>query len=149
MIEKLNKKDIRKAALVYKNGISLEIPKGNMQLKECIERLKNIECFVYKNKKIEGLVSFELIKPVIRLDFICSLKLRKGIGKKLIKKLADYALRKKIKLIYSNVSSKDKRALSFYKYLGFKKYGKYYANKNFLLYKIKASPSKILSSIKH
>ena len=148
MIKKLNKKDIKKAALVYQKGLSLEIPKGNMQLKECIERLKNIECFIYKNKKIEGLISFELIKSVIRLDFICSLKLRKGIGKKLMKKLADYALRKKIKFIYSNVSSKDKIALKFYKYCGFKKYGKYFANKNFLLYKIKASPSEILNSIK-
>lgn len=142
MIEKLKKKDIVEAAKVYNKGLRMEIPKGHNTLNYTKKYLKEIYCFVYKeNNKILGLVSFKFkTKDKIQMDFICAIKLRKGIGKKLIIKLKEFAVNNKVKMIYSNVSSKDKRVLEFYKNCGFKTYSKYYANKSFMLYRIKSKP---------
>lgn len=138
MIKKLKIKDMKETARIYNKGLQMEIPKGYATLEETIKELKKINCFVHKSKnKIDGLITFKKRKDGIVIDFICSLKLRKGIGKELINKLIVYSINNKINNIYSNVSNKDKRVLKFYDSLGFKKYGEYYENKNLLLYKIK------------
>lgn len=152
MIEKLKKREVIEAAKVYSKGLSMEIPKGRCRLHKLITILdKEVECFVHKtNNKIDGLISFEFNgKSKIKVDFICALKLRKGIGKRLMKKLANYCLRRNIKSIYSNVSTKDKKVMSFYKYCGFKKYGQYYAGKDFLLNRVKATPTDIKMALKN
>lgn len=150
MIEKLKKKDIVEAAKVFNKGLSMEIPKGYATLDETTALLNKIHTFVHKtNSKIDGLLSFEYKnKDKIKIKFICALNLRKGIGKKLIKKLVNFALRKRIKFIYSNVSTKDKRVMKFYESCGFKKYGQYYARKDFLLHRVKAKPEKINKAFK-
>ncbi len=144
MIEKLKNKDLKKAAKVYNKGLKMEIPPGSSTIQETIDHLKKELTFVYKeNNKIEGLVTFNLKNKEIRMRFICAMKLRKGIGKKLMKKLVDFSTKNKVKMIYSNVSLKDKRVLEFYNFLGFKKYQSYYSNRNFKLYRIKAKPKEI------
>ncbi|HKZ34163.1 MAG TPA: GNAT family N-acetyltransferase [Candidatus Nanoarchaeia archaeon] len=137
MIEKLKSKDLEEAAEVYIKGLSMEKPEGYATLKETVNKLRKINCLVHKSKnEIDGLVTFKEDKNSITIDFICSLRLRKGIGKKLMKELISYSKRNKINIICSTVSSKDKRVIKFYDSLGFKKYGKYHKNK-LLLYKIK------------
>ena len=137
MIEKLKKKNIEKAAKVYIKGLSMEKPKGYATLKETINDLGKLNCFVHKSKgKINGLITFKKIKNKAILNFICSLKLRRGIGKRLMKRVIKYSIKNNINYIYSRVSSKDKRVLKFYDSLGFKKYGEQNKN-NLLLYKIK------------
>ncbi len=150
MIEKLKQKDIIEAAKVYNKGLQMEIPKGYATLNETIKHLKEVRTFVYKeNQKIKGLISFkEKSKGKIQMDFICVLVLRKGIGKKLMKKLADFAVKEKINFIYSNVSSKDKRVMNFYENCGFKIYGKYFSGKTFMLYRIKAKPNWIKDALR-
>lgn len=142
MIEKLKQKDVKEAAKVYNKGLQMEIPKGYATLDETIKHLKEVRTFVYKeNQKIKGLISFkQKEKNKIKIDFIYALILRKGIGKKLMKKLADFSIKNKIELVYSNVSSKDKRVMNFYENCGFKIYGKYFSGKNFMLYRLKAKP---------
>ena len=118
----------------------MENPKGYATLKETANNLKKLGCFIHKsNNKIDGLITFRKRGNNIILDFICSLKLRKGIGSKLINKLTAYSLSKKINSIYSNVSGKDKRVIKFYHSLGFKKYGEKRSKRGLLLYKIKLS----------
>lgn len=137
MIEKLKGKDIEETAKVYIKGLSMEKPKGYATLKETINNLKKLKCFIHKSKnKIDGLVTFKKRGDKIIIDFICAIKLRKGIGKELMNKLIKYSIKNKINVLYSTVSSKDKRVLKFYDFFGFKKYGEYYKNK-LLLYKIK------------
>ncbi|MFH1365192.1 MAG: GNAT family N-acetyltransferase [archaeon] len=150
MIEKLKKKNIKKAAKIYYAGIKMEIPPGRSSLEEIIKKLNKVETFVYKKKnQINGLVSFVIGKNKVKIDFICAMKLRKGVGKKLIKHLAIFSLRKKIKYIYSNVSSKDKRVIEFYDFCGFKRYGekKIKLKKKFILYRIKAKPEWIKEAL--
>ena len=150
MIERLKSKDIREAAKVYNKGLRMEIPKGFSTLNKTIKHLKEVETFVYKkNNKIKGLISFIFKnKNKIKIDFICALEQRKGIGTALMKRLTKFSIRKKIKFIYSNVSSQDKRTIKFYESCGFKRYGKYFADKNFMLFRIKAKPEWILEKIK-
>jgi GNAT superfamily N-acetyltransferase len=137
MIEKLKNKDIEEAAKAYLKGLSMEKPKGYSTLKETINDLRKLDCFVHKSRgKIDGLITFKKRGKSIILDFICSMKLRKGIGKQLMNKLILYSKRNKIRIIYSNVSGRDKRVIKFYDKIGFIKYGKCRKN-NLLLYKIK------------
>ena len=105
---------------------------------------------MYKeDKKIIGILSFAHKKGnKIRIEFIYSNKLRKGIGKKLIKKLANYALKNRIGFIYTSVSSNDERAINFYRNCGFKFNGKYHSYRNMILYRIKAMPKLIRDIIK-
>lgn len=63
-------------------------------------------------------------------------------------KLADFAIKNKIDLITSWVSSKDKRAMNFYKSCGFRKYAKYYMDKNFMLYRLRAKPEWVKEAVK-
>jgi N-acetylglutamate synthase-like GNAT family acetyltransferase len=151
VIEKLKLKDIKEAAIVYNKGLQMEIPKGpKYKLKHLIKVISKPKIFVFKEKdKIKVFVSFKMKnKENVKMDFICVTKLRRGIGKKLMKKLAEYSLKNKIRYIYSNVSSKDKRVMGFYEKMGFEKYQKYYANKDFMLYRIKAKPEWILEFLK-
>ena len=149
MIEKLKKKDIRKAAIVYNKGLRMEIPRGKSTLKRTTTILsKEEECLVYKEgDKIIGLVTFEKKGKNIKIRFICTLKLRKGIGKKLMICLARIAIKREIKYLFSNVSTKDKRVIKFYDYCGFKKYDSYEAERGFILNKIKVSLREVLSYI--
>lgn len=142
MIEELKSKDIEEAMKVYYKGLRMEIPRGNAKLNEIKKHLEEVHTFVYKEKQeIKGLISFRLKeKDKIKIDFICALILRKGIGKSLMKKLADYSIKEKIDFICSNVSSKDKRVMKFYEYCGFKVYERYFSRRNFMLYRIKAKP---------
>jgi hypothetical protein len=145
MIEKLNKRDLEEAAKIYIKGLSMEKPKGYATLKETISDLKKLNCFIHKTEnKIDGLITFNIENKEIIICFICAIKIRKGIGKKLMKRLAVYSLKNKIETIKCIVSSRDKRALGFYQSLGFKKYDKYFKRKNFLLYKIQINPKNIL-----
>ena len=149
MIEKLKKKDIQEAEKVYNKGLLMEIPPGHPSKEAVLKELKENYIFIHKeNNKIKGLISFRILSNnKIRIDFICSIILRKGIGKKLMKKLADFSIRKKIKLIITAESSKDKRARNFYKNCGFKKYGECNSN-NLKLYRIKTKPEIIKKNIK-
>lgn len=142
MIEKLKRKDVEEAARVYNKGLQMEIPSGYSTLNESINHLKKLNTFVYKERnKIRGLISFtSKNKDKIKIDFICAIKPRKGIGKKLINELADFSLKNNIQWIYTAMSSKDKRAMSFYKNCGFKKNGKYSSYQNLTLYRIRAKP---------
>ncbi len=63
-------------------------------------------------------------------------------------KLADFSIKEKIEFIYSNVSSKDKRVMNFYKNCGFKIYGRYFSGKTFVLYRIKAKPEWIKEALR-
>lgn len=149
-LEKLKKKDIKEAAKVYQKGLSMEIPKGYCNLDKLIKVLdKEVLGYVYKIKnKIKGLVSFYFNgKDRIVIDFICALIQRKGIGTKLMKKLANLALKKKVRYIYSTVLTKDKKVMAFYKNCGFKKYKQYYAKKDFLLYGVKVKPIEMINAI--
>ncbi len=150
MIEKLKQKDVKEAAKVYNKGLQMEIPKGYATLDETIKHLKEVRTFVYKeNQKIKGLISFkQKEKNKIKVDFICALVLRKGIAKRLMKKLADFSIKEKVLFIYSNVSSKDKRVMNFYENCGFKIYGKYFSGKTFMLYRIKAKPEWIKEALR-
>ena len=149
MIELLKKTDIEEAAKVFNHGLQMEIPKGYATLDETIERLKNVITFVYKeNQKIKGLISFGFKeKGKIKVDFICALALRKGIGTILMEKLADFSIKNNIIFIYSRISSKDKRAIKFYGHCGFKKYGEHAVAKDFMLYKVKAEPRLVKEAI--
>ncbi|MBM3206737.1 MAG: GNAT family N-acetyltransferase [Candidatus Staskawiczbacteria bacterium] len=150
MIEKLKEEDVREAAIVYNRGLQMEIPKGYSTLDETIKHFKEVRTFVYKeNQKIKGLISFkEKSKGKIKIDFICALILRKGIGKKLMMKLADFTIKENIDFVYSNVSSKDKRVMNFYENCGFKIYGRYFSGKTFMLYRIKAKPEWIKDALR-
>jgi len=88
-IEKLKLNDLEETAKVYNKGLQMEMPKGYHTLNETLKHLKEVYTFVYKeNQKIKGLISFELKKKnKIKIDFICTLNLRKGIGKNLMNKL--------------------------------------------------------------
>lgn len=148
-IEKLKRKDIAQAAKVYNKGLSMEIPPGKATLEETKITLRKVKCFVYKEKrKIQGLITFTKTGNSIIVEFICSLKLRKGIGRNLMIKMANSALKENVKTVYSNVSSKDKRVINFYDSCGFKKYGQYESKirKGFILNKIKATPKSIISN---
>lgn len=149
MIEQLKKKDIEEAAKVYSLGLQMQIPKSYLPLEEIIKNLRKLKLFVYRNKtKIKGLLSFTPKgKNSLEIDFICSLELRKGIGKKLIKRLAEFSVKRKIRTIYSNVSSKDKRVINFYESCGFEVYGKPRISNKLKLYKLKTIPQKILNKI--
>ena len=143
MIEKLKKKDIEKAAKIYNKCSLMQNPPKKSSLEETIKKLSADRCLVYKeNNKILGLIRYKKDKK-IEIKFICSLRKRQGIGKKLIYKLVKMF---KNKTINTTVSSRDKRALAFYNSLGFKKYGQYKSKtrKNFILYKIKANSKDIL-----
>ena len=144
-IGKLKKKDIDEAVKVYLKGLSMEIPKGYSTKEDAKRKLNGINSFVYKEGgKILGLITFTLeYKKKIKINFICAIKPRKRIGKKLMKKLAKFAIKNKIKMIQSTMSSKDKRATNFYEKCGFRKYGKDISN-NFVLYRIKVKPEEIL-----
>lgn len=147
-IEKLKLKDLKEAAKVYYKGLQMEIPKGRQSLDNVINLLGKIHTFVYKeNGKIRGLVTFELRGNKIRMNFICAMVLRRGIGEKLMKKLVDFAMKNKVRFIYSSVSSKDKRVMIFYDKLGFKRYSSYSASRNFIIYRIKARPEDIRDAI--
>ncbi len=146
MIEKLKKENVVKAAKIYYCGLSMQVPKGYWALREIINHLNKINVFVYKDaKKILGLVSFKIKhENEIYIDFICAVESGKGIGKKLMRYLAYFAYKNKVKYILSHVSTKDKKVMKFYESCGFKKYAQYYARKDFLLYRIKAKPKKII-----
>lgn len=149
-IEKLKKKNIKEAAKVYQKGLSMEIPKGYCKLDKLIKVLdKEVLCYIYKiDNKIKGLISFYFKgKYNIVVDFICAIYQGRGIGTKLMKKLADYALKKKVRYICSNVSTKDKKVMTFYKNCGFKKYKQYYVRKGFLLYNVKTKPKDMIKTI--
>ena len=150
MIEKLKQKDVKEVAKIYNKGLQMEIPRGYATLDETINHLRKVRTFVYKeNQKIKGLISFKKkSKNKIQIDFICALVLRKGIGKELMIKLADFSIKEKIEFIYSNVSSKDKRVMNFYKNCGFKIYGRYFSGKTFVLYRIKAKPEWIKEALR-
>lgn len=150
MIEKLKEKDIKETAKIHNKGLRMQIPKGHSSLDKTIKNLKKVHVFVYKeNKKIKGVILFKLKqKNKITINFICALTTRRGIGKKLIKKLVNFPVKEKIEFIYSNVSSKDERAMNFYKKCGFKIYKKCFLEKNFMLYKIKAKPEWVKKAIK-
>ena len=145
MIEKLKRKDIQKAAKVYNKGLQMEIPPGFSTLDETLKKLETRHVFVYKDDgKINGLISFTLkSNDKIKIDFICAMKPRKGIGKKLMNKLVDFSIKNKIELIFTSASSIDKRALNFYESCGFEKFGKYRSYQNLVLYRIKTTPKLI------
>lgn len=151
MIERVKDSDRKEAAQVYIKGLQMEIPKGYASFEETINHLKKVVTFVYKiNRKIVGLIT--LAKRPDRdykIDFICALKKREGIGTELIKKASAFCKKRKVKYLYSNVSAKDNRVLEFYRHAGFKKYGKYFATKNFMLFKIKAKPEWIETHLKN
>ncbi len=62
-------------------------------------------------------------------------------------KLADFSLKNNVQWIYTTMSSKDKRAIGFYKKCGFKKIGKYPSYQNLILYRIRAKPDWIKRNI--
>ena len=126
MIEKLRKRDLEKAIIVSPKGLSLETPPGNMNNKIISRELKKTICYVHKTKgNLDGLTNFKINKNGnITLMFICAIRPRQGIGTELMHEVAKFALKKKIKWIYSGVSSKDKRATKFYYSLKFKPYSK-------------------------
>lgn len=104
--------------------------------------------YINNKKNIKGLVTFTFrTESAIDIIFICSIELRKGIGTKLIKELAEYAIKNKASVIYSAVSSGDKGVMKFYKNCGFRRYGKPYVEMKLVIYPIKASPKKILRSL--
>jgi len=117
-IEQLKKSDLTKAAKVYNKCLFMQNPPGKANLDETKKILSKIKCLVYKeNRKIIGLITYKENKNKIALDFICSLKKRKGIASALLKKVIEEG-----KPIFSSVSTNDKRVLNFYKKFGFRKY---------------------------
>ena len=51
LIERLDRKDLKEAALVYKRGVELEVPSGNLKLKKILRDLDRFDTFVYKQQK--------------------------------------------------------------------------------------------------
>ena len=151
MIEKLKNKDIKESAQVFVKGLSMQKPKplSKPNVNERMDILKSEgTCFIYKYKrKIIGLAYFNVKKANIKIRFICSLKKRKGIGSSLIKEVTLFAVKNKISLIYSTVSSEDERVIRFYDFCGFKRYNIYKASGNFTLYRIKAKPETIIEKL--
>ena len=47
MIEKLKSKDLEEAAEVYIKGLSMEKPEGYATLKETVNKLRKINCFLF------------------------------------------------------------------------------------------------------
>lgn len=150
MIEKLKKKDIIECARVYMAGQMMQVPKYKSTLKRTVRHLEGVQTFVYKeNVKIKGLVSFTIFgNGNLKMHFICALVLRVGVGKKLMKRLASLAVKDDLKYIISEVSSKDKRVMSFYESCGFKKYGEHKPTRNFMLILVRAKPERILERLK-
>ncbi len=147
MIERLNQKDINEAAKVNQLGKAMQIPSENQSIKKCLDQLERFSTFVYKkNGEIRGLLIFTFkTEFTIDMIFICSLDLRQGIASKLMKKLVAYGVKNKVTVIYSNVSSEDKRTMNFYKSCGFKRFGKPYEITGTIIYKTKATPKRIIS----
>jgi L-amino acid N-acyltransferase YncA len=147
-IEWLKKSEARKTAVVYAKGLAMETPIGIGGVDELESILcKKVKCLVYKKGgKIIGFVSFyPKGKNGLMIDFICSIDLRRGIGSALLKRLALYAKKKKIKSIYSVIYSRDKRVQNFYFGNGFA-IASEYVNKNGLtLQRIKSSPKAVLN----
>ena len=113
--------DIDEAARVFQQGLHREVPRGHEPLPLIRSNLRKYVCFVFKeNGKIEGLVWFKQMRNHITLEFICSRKLRRGIGYKLMLSVVKYAAQRKISRIWSGVSLRDKRASEFYHSLGFR-----------------------------
>lgn len=143
MIENLQKTDIPEAVKVYIEGLRMQIPPGDASSEKISKKLESeVITFVYKeNENILGLVSFKTLdKNSIKLDFICAIESGRGIGKSLMKELANYANGNNIKFIYSRASSRDIRTIKFYESCGFEVYGQEKSEESGLvLYKVKLS----------
>jgi len=147
-IEFLKSEEIDEAARVYVKGISMEIPPGRATLGSTRIILKKLYCFVHKaDARIDGVVTFRHRDESIDINFICALALRRGVGKALMERVADFGLDKNVDYIYSTVSSEDERVMKFYDYCGFKKYDEYFEKEGLLLHAVKAAPSEILDAI--
>jgi len=156
MIERLKKKDIPEAISLYQKLAKEQIPSMDMD-HECVsEKLFVNVCYVYKNEKgeIAGLVAFNCDPNyhLAELEFIGSSEKKKGIATNLIRKVAENINKSEVYEIYAEVSSKDKRAMKFYKSLGFKKHDKESddteSNDEFELYTVKATPAEIIKNAK-
>lgn len=71
------------------------------------------------------------------MKFIGVLTPGRGIGKKLMDHLIEFAKTNNIQKIISTVSTKDKRAMGFYNSFNFKKFDEDNINSNFIINKIK------------
>lgn len=152
MIERLRKRDLNEAARVFFEGMLLEKPPGRGTLSSIETHLRECIVFVDKEKgRIVGLISGREIAKGLRITFICALRQRCGIGSALMRRIAQYCVRKRIRFVYSNVSLQDERALRFYEKCGFKVYGRYsvdyISSKDLTLLRIKAEPRIILSAL--
>jgi ribosomal protein S18 acetylase RimI-like enzyme len=153
MIEELQAKDIKQVADVYVRGLAEQNPPGEkISPEQAEEKLRHKSCLVYKTGGvIEGLLLFSISDPrTITIDFICSLKHRRGVGSELLRYLAEHSGKEGIKYIHSTVSTWDKRAMDFYKHCGFKKYGERleeHGGQDFLLDKVRAVPDEIVKAL--
>ena len=113
-----------------------------MSTEEILKLLNRSTTFVYrKGKIIGGFVTFTE-NGSLHIEFICTDKLRKGIGSLLMVKVAKYAISNRIPKVVSTVSSTDKRAVGFYKSAGFKLTGMYEG----FLHRATADPANILKA---
>ena len=121
-IERLRKSDMKVAIKLFQKGLSLEVPPGKIEASAIKKELESTICYVHKTgNELDGLVNFKLNNSQnIRLMFICTTKLRKGIGSKLVSKVVAFGVKNRARWIYSYVSLKDKRAVNFYHSLGFR-----------------------------
>ncbi|MFH1425070.1 MAG: GNAT family N-acetyltransferase [archaeon] len=153
-IEFLLGENLEEAAGVYVRAAKLEKPPGNMPEELVRKMLRRHKCFVYKSDgKITGLVVFRVhgwgrIRPKrVKINFIGTIETGKGIGKKLMRKVAEHAVDDGANIIYSEVSGIDARARAFYKKLGFDEYGTTESPvSGVLLYRIKAKAEMVLRS---
>jgi L-amino acid N-acyltransferase YncA len=145
-ITRLTSNDIESASDVYIQGLKMETPPGTANKEDIIRYLNETHCYIAKeNNHIYGLVSFLVIDNNIVIDFICSIKQRCGIAKKLMQKVANYAKNHNYIEIQSTVSSINPSALKFYEKLGFKTYG-FCSIDNIQIKKIKITPQTIINT---
>lgn len=138
---KLKKSELGNAIKLFKKGLRLEKPPGSMTTNQISGMLNRYSSIVVRHKgALIGLVSFRINKKGLYLGFICVDKLGMGTGSRLMQEVANYAVKKGIKNIYSEVSLVDKRASGFYNALGFDGYGK---EKGGFLRKIKVDAARL------
>jgi L-amino acid N-acyltransferase YncA len=138
MIEKLKESDLNEIVKIYIQGVQEQIPPGDIPIEKAQERFQKFQTFVYKEEdKILGLVLFDTLEKEVELLFIYAVEPRKGIGRKLMDELINYAVENKRESIISTVSTIDDRVMKFYESCGFEKYGEYAFEDGFVVNEIR------------
>ena len=124
-VETLSGRDLEAAARIYNTTVQMQDPPGYLTLSDAKQQLqtnfvrKRYYVFVNKNPEVNGIVIFNKFEGKFKIFFIGSHPTGKGTGKKLLKAIGDFAKEQHVDIVITDVSSRDKRALTFYQTSGF------------------------------